>query len=100
MRVYINKVYTILSSQSVKFILTLPVSIGSKNTTLNAAEYLQRQDSIGSIAVGKQADLVLLDGILTKDISVIKNIKTVFKSGVGYDSKKIFEQTKNVVGLH
>jgi len=44
-----------------------------------------------SLTAGKQADLVLLDGDLAKDITVIENPEIVFKSGVGYDSNAIYE---------
>jgi len=71
-----------------------------KIATLNAAQYLDREDSVGSILPNKQADLVLVEGDLASNVEAIRNINTVFKSGVGYDSKKIFAETKNVVGLH
>jgi imidazolonepropionase-like amidohydrolase len=51
------------------------------------------------VAAGKQADLVLLDGDLAKDITVIENPEIVFKSGVGYDSNGIYESLHGHVGL-
>jgi imidazolonepropionase-like amidohydrolase len=51
------------------------------------------------VAAGKQADLVLLDGDLAKDITVIENPQLVFKSGVGYDSNAIYESLHGQVGL-
>ncbi|MEP1742908.1 MAG: amidohydrolase family protein [Kangiellaceae bacterium] len=68
--------------------------------TRNAAIYLGRDDLIGTIQVGKQADLVLVEGELKKDVSNIRNMSIVFKNGIGYNSKKIFEATQSVVGLH
>jgi hypothetical protein len=35
-----------------------------------------------------------------KDIHAVRNTEIVFKNGVGFDSKKIFESVKNMVGLH
>ena len=71
-----------------------------KISSLNAAQYLQKDRSIGSIEVGKRADLVLIEGDLAKDVSAIRKMKLVFKKGVGYNSEKIVAATKNIVGLH
>ncbi len=78
------------------FSVTEAINISS----LNGATYLERADKVGSIEVGKQADLVLIDGDLESDISNIRNIETVFKDGIGFDSKKIFESMKGKVGMH
>jgi imidazolonepropionase-like amidohydrolase len=67
--------------------------------TQNGATFLGAADRIGSVAAGKQADLVLLDGDLAKDITVIENPEIVFKSGVGYDSNAIYESLHGQVGL-
>src|SRR5512144_1856122 len=55
--------------------------------TLNGATFLGRQDRIGSIAVGKNADLVVMKGDPAARISDIENVEIVFKDGVGYDSR-------------
>src|SRR5215472_3342203 len=69
------------------------------NATQNGATFLGAAHRIGSVAPGKQADLVLLDGDLAKDITVIENPEIVFKSGVGYDSNAIYESLHGQVGL-
>ncbi|MBS1562837.1 MAG: amidohydrolase family protein [Bacteroidetes bacterium] len=71
-----------------------------KICTLNGAIYLGRDKEIGTLAAGKKADIVLLDGDLSKDIHAIRNTEIVFKNGIGYDSKKIFESVKGKVGLY
>ena len=71
-----------------------------KIATLNAAQYLNKQNTIGSIEVGKHADMVIINGDFASDAAAIKNMETVFKNGVGYNSKALFENTKSVVGLH
>jgi imidazolonepropionase-like amidohydrolase len=71
-----------------------------KIATLNGAVYLGRDNKIGSIEKGKLADLVVLDGDLESDIHNIRNTEIVFKKGVGFDSKKIFESVKGKVGLN
>src|ERR1700722_11077978 len=53
--------------------------------TLNGARILGFADRIGSVAVGKQADLVVLDGDITKRPADIRTVSTVFRKGVGYD---------------
>jgi len=67
--------------------------------TLNGATYLGQQDHIGSIAVGKQADLVLIKGDPSKKIEDIENVETVFKDGVGYDSEKLIQSVRGQVGI-
>jgi hypothetical protein len=71
-----------------------------KICSLNAAEYLGRDKEIGTIAVGKRADLVLINGDPEKQIKDVRNTEIVFKNGVGYDSKKIFESANGKVGLY
>ena len=71
-----------------------------KIATLNGAIYLGREKEIGSIEKGKQADLVILNGDLEKNINAIRNTEIVFKKGVGFDSKKIFESVNGKVGLY
>ncbi len=68
--------------------------------TLNGAKFLEKDKTIGSIVVGKQADLVLIDGDPEKDIKAVRNTETVFKNGIGFDSKKIFDAVKGMVGLY
>ena len=71
-----------------------------KVATLNGAKYLGRDAKIGTIAVGKQADLVVVRGDPSAKIEDVENVEIVFKRGVGYDSAKIFESVKGRVGLH
>ena len=67
--------------------------------TQNGATFLGEGDRIGSVTTGKQADLVLLDGDLAKDVTAIENPEVVFKAGVGYDSKAIYDSLRGKVGL-
>ena len=71
-----------------------------KICSLNAAEYLGRQKDIGTIEAGKRADLVLINGDPEKDIKAVRNTEIVFKNGVGFDSKKLFESVNGKVGLY
>jgi hypothetical protein len=67
--------------------------------TENGALYLGQQDRIGTLASGKQADLVLIKGDPSKRIDEIENVETVFKEGIGYDSKKLIDSVRGQVGI-
>lgn len=67
--------------------------------TLNGARYLGEGDRIGSIAPGKVADLVLVNGNPAADIKAIENVVTVFKDGVGYDPAKLVKAANGTVGV-
>jgi imidazolonepropionase-like amidohydrolase len=66
--------------------------------TANGAQFLGELDRIGTIVPGKQADLVVIKGDPSKKIEDIENVETVFKDGVGYDSAKLIESVRGVVG--
>jgi len=66
--------------------------------TANGAQFLGELDRIGTIAAGKQADLVVVKGDPSKKIEDIENVETVFKDGVGYDSAKLIESVRGMVG--
>jgi hypothetical protein len=70
-----------------------------KIATMNGATYLGQQDHIGSVAAGKQADLVLIKGDPSKKIEDIENVEIVFKDGVGYDSQKLIQSVHGQVGI-
>ncbi len=71
-----------------------------KIATLNGATYEGKASSIGSIAVGKDADLVVVDGDPSKDINDIEKTEIVFKDGVGYDSQKLLDSAKGRYGQY
>lgn len=71
-----------------------------KICTLNGAVFLEIEKNVGTLEVGKQADLLLIDGDLKSDIKNIRKLETVFKDGVGFDSKMLFDSVKGKVGLN
>src|ERR1700687_28909 len=71
------------------------ISIG----TLNGATFLGRADRVGSIAVGKDADLVVVAGDPATRIADVRNVQIVFKQGIGYDPAKLVESVRGKVGL-
>lgn len=71
-----------------------------KISTLNGAIALGFDKNIGTIEIGKSADLLIIDGDPSKNISDIRKVQIVFKNGVGYNSKKLFESVKGKVGFN
>lgn len=67
--------------------------------TENGAKFLGQSDRIGTIAVGKQADLVVIAGDPSQRISGIRRVDVVFKKGVGYSSAKLFRAVRGLVGV-
>jgi len=67
--------------------------------TLNGAQYLDRGARVGSLAVGKQADLVVVNGNPSQTIADVEKVDTVFKQGVGYDPARLIDSVKGRVGL-
>jgi len=67
--------------------------------TLNGATYLGRAGSTGSIASGKQADLVVIGGNPAVNIADIRKVEMVFRQGVGYDPAKLIASVQGKVGL-
>ena len=70
-----------------------------KIATLNGATFLGEDARIGSIAVGKQADLMIVKGNPAAKIRDIENVEIVFKDGVGYDSEKLIQSVQGLVGI-
>jgi len=66
--------------------------------TLNGAEYLGRTQT-GSIAVGKQADLIVVAGDPSSRIADVRNVELVFKQGIGFDSAKLIASVAGSVGI-
>jgi amidohydrolase family protein len=67
--------------------------------TRNGATFMGREARIGSIARGKQADLVVVAGNPAASIGDIRKVETVFRNGVGYDSAKLIASVRGQVGI-
>jgi len=71
-----------------------------KVATFNGAIYLNSDREVGTVEPGKKADLVIINGNVASDISNIRKVELVFKDGAGYNSKRMFESIKGMVGLY
>jgi imidazolonepropionase-like amidohydrolase len=66
----------------------------------NGAQFLGESDRIGTLAPGKAANMIVIHGDPSKNISDIEKTEIVFKDGVGFDSGKLIESVRGSVGLH
>jgi imidazolonepropionase-like amidohydrolase len=67
--------------------------------TLNGATVLGEDKRLGSVTPGKLADLVVIKGDPVARPAEIRNVTLVFKDGVGYDSAKLIEACRGLVGI-
>ena len=67
--------------------------------TSNGAKFLGELDRIGTVAPGKQADLVVIKGNPAVRIADIRNVTLVFKDGAGYDSAKLLDSVRGQAGV-
>jgi imidazolonepropionase-like amidohydrolase len=67
--------------------------------TENGAKWLGEEHHFGTIADGKDADLVVVDGNPAKTIGDVEKVEIVFKDGVGYDPQKLIESVRGLTGL-
>ena len=66
--------------------------------TANGAQFIGDADRIGTIAVGKAADLVVIKGDPSQKIEDIEKTEIVFKDGIGYDPAKLLESVQGIAG--
>lgn len=57
---------------------------GIQTGTVNAADLMGWSDKVGSIAVGKWADIIAVDGDPLKDVRILQHVSFVMKGGVVY----------------
>ncbi len=66
----------------------------------NGARVLQVFDDLGTVEAGKLADLVVMNGDLTANPAVIREVAIVFKDGIGYDSRAMLDDVAGRVGIN
>jgi hypothetical protein len=67
--------------------------------TSNGAQFLGELDTIGTLATGKAADIVVLRGDPATTVADIEKVDLVLKDGVAYDSARLIDSVKGMVGL-
>ena len=70
----------------------IPAAQVLQNATLNAAKIMSMDKDLGSITPGKLADLTLVDGDPTKNISDIRKTAVVVKDGVLYYPAELYTE--------
>jgi imidazolonepropionase-like amidohydrolase len=67
----------------------IPAPAVLRIATLDAAHVMKKDKDLGSITPGKLADMILVDGDPTQNISDIRKLSLVIKDGVVIDPKAI-----------
>ncbi len=66
--------------------------------TFNGAQTLGIDETVGQIAPGQKADLVVLQGNLGANPSLIRDVHLVFKGGLGFDPAALISDVEGRVG--
>src|SRR5207245_1097983 len=67
--------------------------------TENGARFENRSAHIGTLAPGKNADIVVVKGDPSQRIGDVENVELVFKDGIAYDPAKLIESVRGMVGV-
>ena len=76
----------------------LPAAAVLKIATINSARAIGVGDRLGSVEVGKLADLVVVKGNPLSDIRNTHNVRMVFKAGRAYDPAELFKSVEGKLG--
>ena len=76
----------------------LPTAVVLRAATLNGANALGVADRLGSVEVGKLADLVVVRGNPLEDIKVARDIRFVVKEGAVHDPVTLLQSAEGKIG--
>jgi hypothetical protein len=62
-----------------------------RSATLTSAQVAGKESTLGTITVGKKANLILVDGDPTKNIHDIRKVELTMKNGNLYDPKALYQ---------
>ena len=68
----------------------IPAPMVLRIATLEASEVMHRDKDFGSVSPGKFADVILVNGDPTKNISDIRHVELVFKDGAFYRPAELY----------
>ena len=74
-----------------------PVAV-LKAATINGARALGVEDQLGSVEVGKRADLVVVRGNPLEDIKAARDIRMLLKDGVVHDPETLLRSAEDGIG--
>jgi len=74
-----------------------PVAV-LKAATINGATALGVDNKLGSIEVGKLADIIVVNGNPLEDIKAARNIRMVLKEGVAHDPESLLRSAVGKIG--
>jgi imidazolonepropionase-like amidohydrolase len=66
-------------------------------TTINPAKYLGREDTMGAVEPGRNADLVVLDANPLEDVDNLHRINAVVRAGTYYSAEELAALTRGFV---
>ena len=69
-------------------------------TTINAAEFLGRTDTMGTVEAGKNADIVLLRSDPTEDVAHLHDIAGVVGAGRYYSPHTLTSTIETIAAAH
>jgi imidazolonepropionase-like amidohydrolase len=69
-------------------------------TTINAADFLGRTDTMGTVDVGKDADIVLLSGDPTEKVANLHDIAGVVRAGRYHSSETLSSTIEAIAATH
>jgi hypothetical protein len=73
--------------------------VGDQIARSTELRFLEEAACLGSIGVGKQADLMVVKGNPAQNIADIEKVEIVFKDSVGFDSEKLIQPVQGLVGI-
>jgi hypothetical protein len=76
----------------------IPEAAALRIATINGANAINRGNLLGSIEVGKLADLLVVRGNPLEDITHTRNVDVVMKSGRLYDPRRLLEVARGRIG--
>ena len=74
-------------------------SVAVRIMSANGAKVIGMDDELGTVAAGKLADLIVIEGDISARPSDIRNMRLVFKDGLGYDPDKLTAAVAGLVGM-
>jgi len=76
----------------------IPAAAVLKAATINGANALGIEANLGSIEVGKLADLVVVNGNPLDDIKAARDVRFVVRDGVVHDPKALLQSAEGKIG--